>query len=139
MGKVEHIGSLTLSVVVSENRSHFFGIDWRPGVRFLFVKDGVFQKDVESVSAGNFAPFLWAFIDADPRPTGVPEKLACHTTTLFIYVHHLSRATAMEISDEIYELCQDHYEHLVFRRNTPSVSLLVSSLHAFLYSLFGSP
>ena len=44
----------------------------------------MFQQDVESVSAGDFAPFLWAFIDADARPTGVPEKLADHTTNLYI-------------------------------------------------------
>lgn len=32
-------------------------------------------------------------------------------------------------------LCEDHYEPLVSRRNTPSVSLLVSSLHAFVHYL----
>src|SRR6266566_2641540 len=41
----------------------------------------------------------------------------------------------MENSGEVYGLCGDHYEHLVSRRNTPSVSLLVSSLHASIYHL----
>jgi hypothetical protein len=41
----------------------------------------------------------------------------------------------MENSGELYGLCGDHYEHLVSRRNTPSVSLLVSSLHATIYHL----
>jgi hypothetical protein len=35
----------------------------------------VFQQDVESVSASDFTLFLWAFIDADARSTGIPEKL----------------------------------------------------------------
>jgi hypothetical protein len=41
----------------------------------------------------------------------------------------------MEVSEENYKLCGDYYEHLVFRRNTPSVSLLVSSLQAFIHFL----
>jgi hypothetical protein len=50
---------------------------------FLFVEEGVFQQKVESVSARLFVPFLWAFIDADGRSTGVPENLV-HDTNLYI-------------------------------------------------------
>jgi RHS (Retrotransposon Hot Spot) family protein len=50
----------------------------------LFVKEGVFQQDVESVSADGFAPFLWAFVDADARPDGVPKKLFDLHTNLYI-------------------------------------------------------
>ena len=46
-----------------------------------------------------------------------------------------SEARSMEGSDKVYGLCGDHYEHLVSRRNTPNVSLLVSSLHAFVHHL----
>ena len=44
----------------------------------------MYRQHVERVSADDFAPFLWAFIDADERPTGVPEQLAGHTTNLYI-------------------------------------------------------
>jgi hypothetical protein len=44
----------------------------------------VYRQEVENVSADDFAPFLWAFIDADERPTGVPERLAGHYTNLYI-------------------------------------------------------
>jgi hypothetical protein len=80
---------------------------YQDGVCFLFVKDGVFQQDVERVSAGDFAPFLWAFIDADTRTTGLPESLAtpvlplhrvppsqCPLRRLYLYNHHCHRATA---------------------------------------------
>jgi hypothetical protein len=43
----------------------------------------VFQQDVNSVSADDFAPFLWAFIDGDACSTGVPEKLL-YDTNLYI-------------------------------------------------------
>jgi hypothetical protein len=56
---------------------------YQDGFCFLFVKDGVFQQDVERVFSGDFAPFLWAFIDADARPA-IPEKLAGLNTNLFI-------------------------------------------------------
>jgi hypothetical protein len=51
---------------------------------FLFVKDGVFKRRVGDVSADNFAPFLWAFIDTDGSPSGVPETLGGHDTNLYI-------------------------------------------------------
>ncbi|KAF8489067.1 hypothetical protein F5888DRAFT_1872903 [Russula emetica] len=57
---------------------------YQDGVCFLFVKDGVFEQDVKTVSARDFSPFLWAFIDADERLTGVPERLACHSANLYI-------------------------------------------------------
>jgi hypothetical protein len=53
------------------------------GVCFLFVEDGVFQQDVNSVSAFDFEPFLWAFLDADTR-SAIPEKLAGFRTNLYI-------------------------------------------------------
>jgi hypothetical protein len=56
---------------------------YRGGVCFLFVEDGVFQQDVNSVSADDFAPFLWVFIDGDACSTGVPEKLL-YDTNLYI-------------------------------------------------------
>jgi hypothetical protein len=45
----------------------------------------VFQQDVERVSAGDFAPFLWAFIDADARPTGVLERLVGNTNLYIMF------------------------------------------------------
>jgi hypothetical protein len=44
----------------------------------------VFKQGVESVSAEDFAPYLWAFVDADARPTGVPEKLGGSNTSPYI-------------------------------------------------------
>ena len=41
----------------------------------------------------------------------------------------------MEDFEEVYVLCGDHYEHLVSRRNAPSVSLLLSSLHTLVHHL----
>ena len=41
----------------------------------------------------------------------------------------------MEDSEEVYVLCGDHYGHLVFRRNTPSVCSLVSSLDILVHHL----
>jgi RHS (Retrotransposon Hot Spot) family protein len=41
----------------------------------------------------------------------------------------------MEVSDEKNESWSHHYEHLVPRRNTPSVSLLISSLHSVIHHL----
>jgi hypothetical protein len=55
------------------------------GVCFLFVEDGVFQQDVNSVSANDFAPFLWAIIDADGHLPGVHEKLLCDTNLYIIF------------------------------------------------------
>ena len=43
----------------------------------------MFQQNVEDVYAGDFVPFLWAFIDADARST-VPEKLAGFHTNRYI-------------------------------------------------------
>ena len=71
--KVKHFGSLTPSVVVSANRSHFFGM--KMATVFLFVRDGVFQRNDESVSACEFARFVWAFVDTDERSTGVLGRL----------------------------------------------------------------
>jgi hypothetical protein len=87
----------------------------------------VFQQNVKSVSADDFAPFLWAFIDADACSTGVPEELV-YDTNLYIMFTTSPKRDRWKPSDELYEMCSDHYEHLIFRRNTPSVSLLVSSL-----------
>jgi hypothetical protein len=50
---------------------------------YLFVKDGVFQQNVKCISGGDFAPFLWAFVDVDTLP-GVPERLAGIDTKLYI-------------------------------------------------------
>ncbi|KAF8503491.1 hypothetical protein F5888DRAFT_1887108 [Russula emetica] len=41
---------------------------YRAGFCFLFVKEGVFRQDVESVSADGFAPFLWAFVGCRYTP-----------------------------------------------------------------------
>ena len=45
----------------------------------------VFQQNVMSVSADDFAPFLCAFIDADARSTSVPEKLVYDTNLYIMY------------------------------------------------------
>lgn len=52
-------------------------------VCYLFVKNGVFRQSVKNVSAEEFAPFLWAFVDAGECRTGVPEKLI-DSTNLYI-------------------------------------------------------
>ncbi len=44
----------------------------------------MFKLRVEDVNTDAFAPFLWAFIDADERKFGVPERLAGHDTKLYI-------------------------------------------------------
>ena len=96
----------------------------------------MFQQDVKRVSAFDFEALLWAFIDADTHLsdiTGAPENLVGHTNLYLMFT--TSEATAMEHSERLYKLCGDHYEPLVSRRNTPSVSLLVSSLHAFIHHL----
>src|SRR6266436_5108501 len=46
------------------------------------------------------------------------------------YVHHLPGATAMGASDKNYALCGGRHEPVESRRNTPSVSLLLSLPHA---------
>jgi hypothetical protein len=43
----------------------------------------VFRKKVHDVDAGDFVPFLWAFIHADARSV-VPEELAGFHTNLYI-------------------------------------------------------
>jgi len=43
----------------------------------------VFKLPVESVYGGEFAPFLWAFIEAD-EDSGVPKSLVCNGTNLYI-------------------------------------------------------
>jgi len=59
---------------------------YRDGFCFVFVEDGVYQQHVESKSffPSDFEPLLWAFVDADPHPTGVPEKLAGVDANLYI-------------------------------------------------------
>jgi hypothetical protein len=44
----------------------------------------VFQRNLENISARKFAPYLWAFIDADGNPSGVPEKLGGFNTNLYV-------------------------------------------------------
>lgn len=51
----------------------------------LFVEDGVFQQCVEDVSADDFAPFLWAFVDADACSLGVPENLLADTNIYIMF------------------------------------------------------
>lgn len=65
------IGRPTLFVVVSVIRSHFSRI--KMGSSFLFVKHGVFERRVEDVSAVDFAPFLWTFIDGEAQ-AAFPEN-----------------------------------------------------------------
>jgi hypothetical protein len=60
-------------------------------------------------------------------------RLLCHCLWTQRSTRHLSETRAMEDSGEVYGLCGDHYEHLVSRRNTPCVSLLVSSLHTSIH------
>jgi hypothetical protein len=86
---VKHIGQPTLSVVVSANGNHSFGIE--VASCFLFVEDGGFQQDVESVSVDDFALFLWAFIDADALSTGIPEKLVHHTNLYIMFTSSQKR------------------------------------------------
>jgi hypothetical protein len=58
---------------------------WYRGRCFLFAEDGVFHQDVESVSADDFALFLWAFVDADARATGIPESLVQNTNLYIMF------------------------------------------------------
>jgi hypothetical protein len=44
-----------------------------------------FNKNVESVSARLLVPYLWAFIDADGRSTGVPENFVYDTILYIIF------------------------------------------------------
>jgi hypothetical protein len=55
------------------------------GKCLLFVKGGVHVKNVESVDASRFSPFLWAFIDADGHLDGVPAKLLDRTNLFIIF------------------------------------------------------
>jgi len=72
-----------LSVVVSANRSHFFGIKVASASYLLRME--CFDK-MSSVSARDFAPFLWAFIDTDARPTGVPENFLSKTNLCIMFI-----------------------------------------------------
>jgi hypothetical protein len=56
------------------------------GFCYLFVENAVYERAVESVSANDFAPFLWAFVDGDARSTGIHEKLVDHTTLYIMYI-----------------------------------------------------
>jgi hypothetical protein len=49
---------------------------------FLFTRSGVHVKQIESVDANCFTPFLWAFVDADLHE-GVPASLI-EDTNLYI-------------------------------------------------------
>jgi hypothetical protein len=50
---------------------------------FLFVEEGVFVKNLQDVDVSSFAPFLWAFVDADNSPSGVPPLFADSASKLF--------------------------------------------------------
>jgi len=56
---------------------------YRNGECYIFIKDGVFTLPAESVRGQKFAPFLWAFVEAD-EDAGVPKSLVCHGTNLYI-------------------------------------------------------
>ena len=49
----------------------------------LFVEDGVFKQHINTVECRHFAPYLWAFVDADDE-TSVPSKLAGLLTNLYV-------------------------------------------------------
>jgi len=55
------------------------------GYCYLYVEDGVFEQPVERVRPRVFAPYLWAFVDADARPTGIPEHLVYHTNLYIMF------------------------------------------------------
>jgi len=53
----------------------------------------VYKEDVEKVDGSVFAPFLWAFIDADQGSdlTGAPIKLAYETNLFIVFTSSPNR------------------------------------------------
>ena len=76
---------------------------FRGNMCFLFVKEGVYEKKLEDVDASRFAPFLWAFIDADSHSAGIPAVLIDDTNLYIMFTTSpesmrwktLSRSTAL--------------------------------------------
>jgi hypothetical protein len=64
---------------------------YQAGLCYIFVKDGVFKENAANVLGSDFAPFLWAFIDADARPSGVPESLVDHTNLYIMFTSYPKR------------------------------------------------
>jgi hypothetical protein len=65
---------------------------YQAGFCFLFVNDGVFKQNVTNVLGSDFVPHLWAFIDADAHPSGVPESLVDGTNLYIMFTSSPKRA-----------------------------------------------
>jgi len=44
----------------------------------------VFHHTIENIRVGDLKPFLWAFVDADERSTGIPDRLIHSDAKLYI-------------------------------------------------------
>jgi len=130
--KVKHIGTSTPSVVVSAKRSHFFGIETEPASYLSSME--YFNKTSRVSPPMTLRRFYGRSLMRVDAQLVFPNNLVVFTQTSLL-CSPPSETRAMKDSDEVYGLCGDHYEHLVSRRNTPSVSLLVSSLHASIHHL----
>jgi hypothetical protein len=56
---------------------------YREGIRYLFVKEGVFKEPADFLSS-QYCGFIWTLVDADDAKDGVPEKLVPNNTGHFV-------------------------------------------------------
>jgi hypothetical protein len=88
---------------------------YRSGVCLLFVSDGAYQQDVKNVTACDFVPFLWAFVDADGSPTGIPGRL----TNPYIMFTTCPKQQTMETCDKGFNMCPLLRQSMAYQENSP--------------------